>query len=218
MENKGQIVATDRDRWRLAPIFERLKRAETRNVQVREAGAALDDLAGRMDAVLIDAPCTGTGTWRRRPDAKWRLTERAVGERVAEQRAILADAARYLKPGGRLVYVTCSLLPEENGDQIEAFLAEHGDFRILDSEAMAARMAQFNLGPGDVTASKGAILPAPDRHGRVLCRRSDALTVGWLAARVAPQLSDAPPLMPRCPLEYAAEARREPLNIPVPSS
>ena len=67
MENKGQILATDSDRTRLAPIFDRLKRAGTRNGQVRPAGVPLDDLEGKMDAVLIDAPCTGTGTWRRRP-------------------------------------------------------------------------------------------------------------------------------------------------------
>jgi 16S rRNA (cytosine967-C5)-methyltransferase len=123
MANKGQVFATDTDRTRLAPIFDRLKRAGARNVQVREAGAPLDALDGRMDAVLIDAPCTGSGVWRRRPDAKWRLTEKAVAERVAEQAALLRSAVRYLKPGGRLVYVTCSLLPEENEDQIAAFLA-----------------------------------------------------------------------------------------------
>jgi 16S rRNA (cytosine967-C5)-methyltransferase len=138
MANKGQIVATDRDRVRLAPIFDRLKRAGTRNVQVREAGAPLDDLAGRMDAVLIDAPCTGTGVWRRRPDAKWRVTERALEERTAEQRAILIDAARYVKRGGRVIYVTCSLLPEEDGDQVEAFLAEHHAFRAVPSRETTA--------------------------------------------------------------------------------
>ncbi len=100
-ENRGQVFATDSNRARLAPIFDRLKRSGARNVQAREAGAPLDDLAGRMDAVLIDAPCTGTGVWRRRPDAKWRLTERALTERVGEQAALLADAVRYVKPGGQ---------------------------------------------------------------------------------------------------------------------
>src|SRR5690606_28131575 len=75
MQNKGQIFAHDSDRQRLAPIYERLKRAGARNVQVRPPGeGALDDLAGRMDRVVVDAPCTGTGTWRRRPDTKWKLT------------------------------------------------------------------------------------------------------------------------------------------------
>lgn len=129
--NKGQIFASDSDRMRLAPIFDRLRRAGTRNVQVREAGASLDDLEGRMDAVLVDAPCTGTGVWRRRPDAKWKLTERALAERIAEQSALLAVAARYVKPGGRLVYVTCSLLPEENGEQVAAFVAGQPAFAPL---------------------------------------------------------------------------------------
>ncbi|CAN5267133.1 RsmB/NOP family class I SAM-dependent RNA methyltransferase [soil metagenome] len=138
MANKGQVFATDSDRTRLAPIFDRLKRAGARNVQVREAGAPLDALDGRMDAVLIDAPCTGSGVWRRRPDAKWRLTEKAVGERVAEQAALLRSAIRYLKPGGRLVYVTCSLLPDENEDQVAALLAATpGLASVSPSEAAA---------------------------------------------------------------------------------
>jgi len=140
MANKGQVLATDSDRSRLAPIFDRLKRAGTRNVQVREARASLDDLEGRMDAVLVDAPCTGTGVWRRRPDAKWRLSERALAERIAEQTALLSSAARYLKPGGRLVYVTCSHLPEENQDQVVTFLSAH-PFR--------------SRSPSDVTAGAG---------------------------------------------------------------
>jgi 16S rRNA (cytosine967-C5)-methyltransferase len=159
MANKGQIIATDRDRARLAPIFDRLKRAGTRNVQVREAGASLDDLAGRMDAVLIDAPCTGTGTWRRRPDAKWRLSERAVEERVAEQRTILADAARYVKPGGRLVYVTCSLLPEEDGQQVELFLAERRDFRSIGAdETFSAPLKYQDLGQTQDDRPKSVVL------------------------------------------------------------
>jgi 16S rRNA (cytosine967-C5)-methyltransferase len=123
MENRGQVFATDSDRARLAPTFDRLKRAGTRNVQVRPAGASLDDLDGRMDAVLLDVPCTGTGVWRRRPDAKWRLTERALNDRIADQKRLLEQAVRYLRPGGRLVYVTCSILPDENGDQVSAFVA-----------------------------------------------------------------------------------------------
>jgi 16S rRNA (cytosine967-C5)-methyltransferase len=139
MGNKGQVFATDSDRARLAPIFERLKRAATRNVQVREAGAPLDALAGHMDAVLIDAPCTGSGTWRRRPDTKWRLTERALADRTAEQSALLAEGARFVKAGGRLVYVTCSLIPDENDERIAAFLATRPDFHAIPpAEVIAA--------------------------------------------------------------------------------
>ncbi len=135
MANKGQIFASDRDRTRLAPIFERLRRAGTRNVQVREASAHLDDLLDRMDLVLVDAPCTGTGVWRRRPEAKWRLNQRALDARVAEQSALLLDAAAFVKPGGRLVYVTCSVLPEENDDRIEAFLQASTAFRPVAPDA-----------------------------------------------------------------------------------
>jgi 16S rRNA (cytosine967-C5)-methyltransferase len=132
MQNKGQIFAHDSDRHRLAPIYERLKRAGVRNVQVRPPGAgALDDLAGKMDRVVIDAPCTGSGTWRRRPDAKWKLTPDQLATRVAEQRAILADGARYVKPGGTLIYITCSVLPEENAGQMAAFLADHAEFSVI---------------------------------------------------------------------------------------
>jgi 16S rRNA (cytosine967-C5)-methyltransferase len=165
MANKGQIVATDRDRARLAPIFDRLKRGGTRNVQVREAGAPLDDLEGRMDVVLIDAPCTGTGVWRRRPDAKWRLTERALADRISEQTALLASAARHAKPGGRLVYVTCSFLPEENEDRIAAFAAANPAFRIVaPSETVAASGVSPSLGAAALVGSSGMLL-SPRRTG-----------------------------------------------------
>jgi 16S rRNA (cytosine967-C5)-methyltransferase len=92
-----------------------------------------------MDVVLVDAPCTGTGVWRRRPDAKWRLSERAFGERIAEQTALLATAARFPKPGGRLVYVTCSVLTEENDDRIDALLQTSPNYRLLPATAAIAR-------------------------------------------------------------------------------
>jgi 16S rRNA (cytosine967-C5)-methyltransferase len=164
MGNKGQIHATDSDRTRLAPIFERLKRAGARNVQVREARASLDDLVGRMDVVLIDAPCTGTGVWRRRPDAKWRLTERALAERIAEQDALLASAVRYLKPGGRLVYVTCSLLPDEDGDRIAAFRAVHPEFHAVPPAEMIAAAAIPGLGEAALVGDAGLML-TPRRTG-----------------------------------------------------
>jgi 16S rRNA (cytosine967-C5)-methyltransferase len=134
MENKGQIHAYDAEKQRLAPIFERLKRAGCRNVQAHAERAELTQLEGRMDIVLVDAPCTGSGTWRRRPDAKWRLTDRQLEQRMAEQAAILDDASRYVKPGGRLAYVTCSVFDEENGDQIAAFLERMRQFKPLDIE------------------------------------------------------------------------------------
>ncbi len=133
MENKGQIYATDDDKRRLAPIHERLKRSGARNVQVRtpkSVGGELDDLSGCIDLVLIDAPCTGTGAWRRNPDAKWRMRPGALDQRQKEQNEILARAVPLLKAGGRIAYVTCSVLYEENGAQVRVFLSRHSEFAI----------------------------------------------------------------------------------------
>ena len=165
MENKGQVTATDNDRARLAPIFERVKRAGVHSVQVREARAPLHDLHGRMDAVLIDAPCTGSGVWRRRPDAKWRLTERALGNRLGEQAGILDGAVAYVKSGGRLVYVTCSLLADENEDQIAAFTARHPDFRVMPpAEAIKCSGASPALADAALMVDSGFVL-SPRRTG-----------------------------------------------------
>jgi len=138
MGNSGQIFAYDSDRHRLAPIYDRLKRNGVRNVQVRAPGdGALDDLRGKMNRVVIDAPCTGSGTWRRRPDAKWKLTAEQVAARVAEQSAILDDGAGYVAPGGTLVYITCSIFDEENAQQAENFLRTHPEFEPLAIETRA---------------------------------------------------------------------------------
>ncbi|MGI9403494.1 MAG: RsmB/NOP family class I SAM-dependent RNA methyltransferase [Hyphomicrobium sp.] len=133
MQNTGQIYAYDADKRQLRPIFERLRRAGVRNVQVMDGGdeGALTALGARFDVVLVDAPCTGSGTWRRKPDSKWRLKPANIGERQTEQKQVLALAAGLTKPGGSLVYVTCSVLPEENTDQVAAFLTEHSDFSLL---------------------------------------------------------------------------------------
>ena len=131
MENRGQVHAYDADRNRLAPIFERLKRAGVRNAQVHSPKDDLSPLEGRMDRVLVDAPCTGSGTWRRRPDAKWRLTPDMLETRQNEQAAVLEAAARYVRPGGYLVYVTCSVFPEENEHQVYAFGERHAEWELL---------------------------------------------------------------------------------------
>jgi 16S rRNA (cytosine967-C5)-methyltransferase len=131
MENKGQIYAYDVDGRRLAPLKERADRAGAHNIQIRtpmRTKDALEDLRGKMDLVLVDAPCTGSGTWRRNPDSKWRLRPNALAMRLQEQTKALALAAPLVKPGGRLIYVTCSVLPEENEDQIAAFLASYPEF------------------------------------------------------------------------------------------
>jgi len=98
----------------------------------------LADLAGRIDLVLIDAPCTGTGAWRRNPDAKWRVRPGALAERFKQQEALLDSAAALLKAGGRIAYVTCSVLQEENADQVRAFLSRHPDFTVVPPREIVA--------------------------------------------------------------------------------
>ena len=136
MENKGQVFAYDSEKQRLAPIFDRLRRSDNRNVQVVSKVQDLAALEGQMDIVLIDAPCTGSGTWRRRPDAKWRLAQKQLDVRTAEQKAILDAAKAYVKPGGRLVYITCSVFPAENTGQIGAFLGREPGFTPLDHQSL----------------------------------------------------------------------------------
>ncbi len=133
MGNQGTIHAYDADKTRLRPIFERITRAGAANIEVMTAGdtTALAALDGRCDLVLVDAPCSGSGTWRRKPDAKWRLKPDVLAARIKDQRAVLDRAQRATRPGGRLVYVTCSLLAEENTDQIGQLLASHGAFSLV---------------------------------------------------------------------------------------
>lgn len=136
MENQGQIHAYDIEKTRLAPIFDRLKRAGVQNAQIHGHSDTLGPLKGHMDLVLVDAPCTGSGTWRRRPDAKWRLTQAQLERREEEQRDVLEKASYFVKPGGRLIYITCSLFSNENDAQISAFVAQHPEFRANDSQAL----------------------------------------------------------------------------------
>jgi len=140
MGNSGQLYAYDSDARRLSETVKRATRAGVRNLQVRSPirPDALDGLEGRMDLVFVDAPCTGSGTWRRHPDAKWRLTAAQLERRIAEQDEVLAAAATYVKPGGRLIYVTCSLLAEENEDRVTAFLATHPAFAAAPIEIAGA--------------------------------------------------------------------------------
>jgi 16S rRNA (cytosine967-C5)-methyltransferase len=115
----------------------------------------------RFDRVLVDAPCTGIGAWRRNPDAKWRLQPERLAELTALQGRILDSAARLVKPGGRLVYATCSLLPEENEAQVAAFLGAHPDFA---QASVAELWAQ--LLPDTPAPTEAAVLTlTPARHG-----------------------------------------------------
>jgi 16S rRNA (cytosine967-C5)-methyltransferase len=134
MNNKGHIVASDTLGGRVERAAVRLRRAGVHNVERRGLKSERDPWvkrhAGGFDRVLIDAPCSGTGTWRRNPDAKWRLTPAQLAELVELQRRILDSAARLVKPGGRLIYVTCSLLPVENVKQLYWFLERHSGFTM----------------------------------------------------------------------------------------
>ncbi|MGB3899749.1 MAG: RsmB/NOP family class I SAM-dependent RNA methyltransferase [Mesorhizobium sp.] len=164
MDNHGQVFAQDAEKVRLAPIFDRLRRSGNRNVQVVTKPSELAALSGHMDIVLTDAPCTGSGTWRRRPDAKWRLTQRQLETRMAEQAAILDAARDFVKPGGLLVYVTCSVFDEENGAQTAAFRQRDPRFAAVDHRALW--QSHF---PGHEAAARidpeGGIRLSPARSG-----------------------------------------------------
>lgn len=135
MGNRGRVVACDVLGNRLKRAAERLRRAGLHNVETRPLAGTRDPWVkrhkGHFDRVLVDAPCSGTGTWRRNPDSRWRLLGPGLDQLVPLQGEILASAGRLVKPGGRLIYATCSLLAEENEDQIARFLAEHPDFAPL---------------------------------------------------------------------------------------
>ena len=166
MRDSGQVYAMDVSEKRLAQLSPRLKRAGASNVQPQriadENDTKLAKLAGKLDRVLVDAPCSGLGTLRRNPDLKFRQSEVALAELTAKQARILAAAARLVKPGGVLVYGTCSPLVEENRAVLDAFLATHGDFRIDPAGAALAKLCP-DL-PASLAGAETLQL-APHEHG-----------------------------------------------------
>ncbi|MEM6711379.1 MAG: RsmB/NOP family class I SAM-dependent RNA methyltransferase [Pseudomonadota bacterium] len=138
MGGKGQVFAHDIDRRRMADLWPRVKRSGAHNIQVIEPDALPhhEHADTGFDLVLVDAPCTGTGTWRRHPDTKWRVRETALQNRIGEQAQVLETAAKLIKPGGRLAYVTCSLLAEENEDQLLRLLAAHPDLKPVSASTL----------------------------------------------------------------------------------
>jgi len=135
-------------------------------VQVLEGGnrAARDALGPRFDVVLADVPCTGSGTWRRKPDAKWRLKPEALAARQREQREVLGEAAALVKPGGRLTYVTCSVLPEENTDQVAWFCETFPEFGVIPfGETWPAVIG--GEAPASADGSAETLLLTPASHG-----------------------------------------------------
>lgn len=160
MQNRGQLVACDVSAARLDAAVRRLRRAGVHNVErhLIEAGDKwAKRRAGSFDRVLVDAPCTGTGTWRRNPDARLRLTEADLAELLPKQAAIMDQAAALVRIGGRLVYATCSLLSEENEDQVTAFLTRHPGFALVPLPRAWQGGAPPN--PGDFLSL------TPARHG-----------------------------------------------------
>ncbi len=140
MRSEGRLYAFDTAQRRLANLASRLKRSALSNVHPQliddEHDARVRRLAGKIDRVLVDAPCTGLGTLRRNPDLKWRQSPQALAELTRKQASILAAAAGLVKPGGRLVYATCSILREENDAIVEAFLAAHPQFALDDASGI----------------------------------------------------------------------------------
>jgi 16S rRNA (cytosine967-C5)-methyltransferase len=146
MGNRGKLVACDISSRRLERAARRLRRAGVTNAERRVLTSERDKWvkrhAGLFDRVLVDAPCLGTGTWRRNPDAKWRVTPADLAELVQRQKQILHSASRLVRPGGRLVYATCSVLREEDEEQAEAFVGAEPEFVLLP----AARVWQQTIG------------------------------------------------------------------------
>jgi 16S rRNA (cytosine967-C5)-methyltransferase len=145
MRGRGALIATDDDKRRLAPIHERMARAGVHNIEVRTPRGeddVLADLQAFADLVLIDAPCTGIGAWRRNPDAKWRIRPGALEIRVRAQMELLDRAVDLIKPQGRIVYVTCSLLREENDDQVRGFLSRHAGFAVVPAAALTRPLGE----------------------------------------------------------------------------
>jgi 16S rRNA (cytosine967-C5)-methyltransferase len=169
MGNAGRILATDTDIRRLAPIHARIARAGVTNVEVRAPrgnAELLGDVRGVADLVLIDAPCTGVGAWRRNPDAKWRVRPGALEQRIKAQDAALERAARLVRPGGRIAYVTCSVLDEENGARARSFAGRHPEFAVVPAaEVMGALGADATRFEAAVRVSAEGLLMTPSRTG-----------------------------------------------------
>ncbi|EWS56269.1 Ribosomal RNA small subunit methyltransferase F [Methylibium sp. T29] len=165
MRNTGRLYAFDVSGHRLDALKPRLARSGLSNVYPVQIAHERDDrikrLSGKIDRVLVDAPCSGLGTLRRNPDLKWRQSPKAIEELRVKQAAILASAARLLKPGGRLVYATCSLLASENEAIAEAFSAEHPGFEALDVQPV---LECCKVGDAGTLVQDGFLRLWPHRH------------------------------------------------------
>ncbi len=162
MAGEGRLLAADVDPARLDRAAGRLHRAGAEFVERLPLSDLLEvtDLAENCDRVLVDAPCSGSGAWRRQPDARWRLTEADLARYRAAQQEALTGAAGLVRPGGRLIYVTCSLMPEENEDQVQAFLQKKPDF----ATRPVAEVWTSVIGP-DCPATSPFLALTPAGHG-----------------------------------------------------
>jgi len=178
MRSTGRLYAFDVADKRLAKLRPRVARSGLSNVHpvliAGENDTRVKRLAGKLDRVLVDAPCSGLGTLRRNPDLKWRQTWEGVAELARKQQDILAGAARLLKPGGRLVYATCSILPEENEAVVDAFLAAHPDFARVSAGEILARQ-QIPLECGETLRLLPHIHDTDGFYAAVLERRKAAI-------------------------------------------
>ncbi len=176
MKNKGTVYACDVHSKRLEQLSKRTRRAGAHNVRTHVLSSEHDKWvkkhAGVADVVLLDAPCTGTGTWRRSPDSRWNLKPENLADLVALQASILDSASRLVKPGGRLLYATCSLLQEENEQQIEAFLSRNSEFKaalfslpeslIVNSDRLHSNEHELRTMPG-LTGTDGFYVASLER-------------------------------------------------------
>lgn len=183
MQNKGHVIACDVLEGRLKRAAERFRRAGLHNIETRPLASETDRWVkrhkGMFDRVLVDAPCSGTGTWRRNPDARWRALGAGLDNLLPLQARILASAARLVRPGGRLVYATCSLLVEENEAQVAAFLAAHPGFHVVPLRAAAPELT--------VSAHSDYLSLTPARHD------TDGFFAAVMQREAMPSSKDPPP-------------------------
>ncbi len=164
MKNEGKLVAHDLDRFRLRPVFERLTRAGVSSCEVISAqDKGKLEAAGPFDCVVIDAPCSGSGSWRRKPDAKWRLTQKQFDQRIKDQAVVLEKGYALARPGGTILYITCSVLPEENTDQAADFLQRHPDVRIVPYKEQWSRTIGGAV-PESADGAPDTLVLTPARH------------------------------------------------------
>lgn len=147
-QNKAKIIAYDEDANRIAPIFDRIRRTRAENIEVLTPRKGIDPLSKyieKCDLALVDAPCTGSGTWRRAPDTKWRLTPKNLEKRREDQQSALKLGSPLVKLGGKLIYATCSIIPSENDGSISSFLAANPKFKCLSIAEHLANIGQSEI-------------------------------------------------------------------------